>query len=78
MLLAFYSLGLGMPFILAALAWRRALGAISLRPPAPAVGDPRRRPDAGRWSGLLLLTGWWDQSVQWLQYHLVDDFQVSV
>ena len=28
--------------------------------------------------GLLLLTGWWDQSVQWLQYHLVDDFEVSV
>ena len=27
--------------------------------------------------GLLLLTGWWDQSVQWLQLHLVDDFQVE-
>ena len=76
-LLAFYSLGLGIPFILAALAWRRALGAISF---------VRRHQ---QWVtrvgglmlvliGLLLLTGWWEQSVQWVQYHLVDDFQVSV
>ena len=28
--------------------------------------------------GLLLLTGWWEQMVQWLQIHLVNEFQVSV
>jgi cytochrome c-type biogenesis protein len=76
-LLAFYSLGLGVPFVLAALAWRRALGAISV---------VRRHQQwvtrAGGVMlvvvGVLLLTGWWDQSVQWLQYHLVDQYQPSV
>ena len=28
--------------------------------------------------GVLLLTGWWDQGVQWVQGHLVNDYQVSV
>ena len=28
--------------------------------------------------GVLLVTGWWDQAVTWLQIHLVSDFQVSV
>ncbi len=76
-LLAFYSLGLGAPFIVAALAWRRALGGLAF---------VRRHQ---QWVtriggamlvvvGLLLLTGWWDQMVQWLQLHLVDQFQVSV
>ena len=76
-LLAFYSLGLGIPFILAALAWRRALGAFAV--------VRRHQQWVTRAGGLmlvlvgvLLLTGWWDQSVQWLQYHLVSDFQVSV
>ena len=73
----FYSLGLGLPFILAALAWRRAIG---------AVGWMRRHQQwitrAGGLMlvlvGVLLLTGWWDQAVQWLQIHLVDSYQVSV
>jgi cytochrome c-type biogenesis protein len=76
-LLAFYSLGLGLPFILAAVAWRRALG---------ALGFVRRHQ---QWVtrlggalliavGVLLLTGWWTEAVQWLQYHLVDRFAVSV
>jgi cytochrome c-type biogenesis protein len=76
-LLAFYSIGLGVPFILAALAWRHALGAISFL---------RRHQlwitRAGGLMlvavGLLLLTGWWDHAVQWLQIHLVNDFQPSV
>jgi len=76
-LLGFYSLGLGLPFILAAVAWRRAIG---------AVGWMRRHQQAITRIGglmlvvvgLLLLSGWWDQAVQWLQYHLVDEFQVSV
>jgi len=76
-LLAFYSIGLGVPFIIAALAWRHALGAFSV---------VRRHQ---RWVsvaggvmlvavGVLLLTGWWEQSVQWLQIHLVNNFQPSV
>ncbi|HEX5087729.1 MAG TPA: cytochrome c biogenesis CcdA family protein [Nocardioides sp.] len=76
-LLAFYSIGLGVPFIVAALAWRHALGAFSV---------VRRHQ---RWVsvaggvmlvaiGVMLLTGWWEQSVQWLQIHLVNDFQTSV
>ena len=28
--------------------------------------------------GVLLLTGWWTESVQWLQYHVINDFSVSV
>jgi cytochrome c-type biogenesis protein len=76
-LLAFYSIGLGLPFIVAALAWRRALGAVSF---------VRRHQQwvtrAGGVMlvlvGVLLLTGWWDHAVQWVQIHLVNDFQVSV
>ncbi|QIG44743.1 cytochrome c biogenesis protein CcdA [Nocardioides anomalus] len=76
-LLAFYSLGLGLPFILAAVAWRRALGALAF---------VRRHQQwitrAGGVMlvvvGVLLLTGWWDQGVQWVQGHLVNDYQVSV
>jgi cytochrome c-type biogenesis protein len=76
-LLAFYSLGLGVPFIVAALAWRRAIGGVAW--------VRRHQQWVTRLGGLmlvlvgvLLLTGWWTESVQWLQYHLVDDFQVSV
>jgi cytochrome c-type biogenesis protein len=76
-LLAFYSLGLGAPFILIALAWRRALGALAF--------VRRHQQWVTRAGGLmlvlvgvLLLTGWWDQAVQWLQIHLVDSYQVSV
>jgi cytochrome c-type biogenesis protein len=76
-LLAFYSIGLGLPFIVAALAWRRALGAVSF---------VRRHQQwvtrAGGVMlvlvGVLLLTGWWDHAVRWVQIHLVNDFQVSV
>jgi cytochrome c-type biogenesis protein len=76
-LLAFYSLGLGLPFIVAALAWRRALGGLAF--------IRRHQAWVTRVGGLmligvgvLLLTGWWDQAVQWVQLHLVDEFQVSV
>ena len=76
-LLGFYSLGLGLPFILAALAWRRALGALAfLR---------RHQQWVTRLGGVLLilvgvllLTGWWTEAVQWLQLHVVNDFTVSV
>lgn len=76
-LLAFYSIGLGVPFIVAALAWRRALGAFAV--------VRRHQVWVTRVGGLmlvlvgiLLLTGWWDHAVQWIQLHLVDEFQVSV
>jgi len=76
-LLAFYSLGLGAPFILAALAWRRALGALAF------VRRHQQWVTRGGGVmlvlvGVLLLTGWWDQAVQWLQLHVVDGYQVSV
>jgi cytochrome c-type biogenesis protein len=76
-LLAFYSLGLGVPFIIAAVAWRRALGGLAF--------VRRHQQWVTRFGGamlvvvgLLLLSGWWDQMVQWLQINLVDDYQVSV
>ena len=28
--------------------------------------------------GVLLLTGWWDWAVQWVQIHLASQFEVSV
>ena len=76
-LLAFYSLGLGVPFVIASLAWRRMLGAVAF---------VRRHQ---QWVtrigggllilvGVALLTGWWADMVTWLQIHVVDDFAVSV
>ena len=72
-----YCLGLGVPFIVAALAYRRALGAFSF---------VRRHQ---QWVtriggamlvvvGLALITGWWDQAVTWLQINLVDNSTVAV
>jgi cytochrome c-type biogenesis protein len=72
-----YALGLGVPFVLAGLAYRRALG---------AFGFVRRHQV---WItrlggvmlvlvGLLLVTGWWDWIVNWVQVHLVTGFETSV
>jgi cytochrome c-type biogenesis protein len=72
-----YCLGLGVPFIIAALAYRRALGAFAF---------VRRHQ---QWVtriggamlvvvGLALLTGWWDQAVSWLQIHLVDQSSAAI
>jgi cytochrome c-type biogenesis protein len=77
LLAAIYCVGLGMPFIVAALAYRRMLGAFRV---------VRRHQ---QWVtriggvmlvlvGLALLTGWWDQAVTWLQYHLVNESTVAV
>jgi cytochrome c-type biogenesis protein len=72
-----YALGLGVPFILAGLFYRRTLGAVAW--------VRRHQAWVMRIGGLmlvvvgvLLLTGWWDQIVQWLQLHLVSDFEVVV
>jgi cytochrome c-type biogenesis protein len=70
LLSAVYAVGLGVPFIVAALLYRRALG---------AFGWVRRHQV---WVmrigglmlvavGLLLVTGWWDDMVTWLQIHLI-------
>ena len=65
-----YAVGLGIPFIVAALLYRRALG---------AFGWVRRHQVwVMRLGGLmlvavgvLLVTGWWDEMVTWLQVHLI-------
>jgi cytochrome c-type biogenesis protein len=67
-----YALGLGIPFIVAGLAYERMLG---------AVGWVRHHQQwvmrAGGIMlivvGVLLLTGWWDQAVTWLQVRLVEN-----
>lgn len=77
LLSAVYALGLGLPFILAGLAYERALS---------AVGWVRRHQvwvmRAGGLMlvavGLLLVTGWWDQAVTWLQLHLVNSSETVV
>ena len=72
-----YCLGLGLPFVVAALAYRRMLG---------AIGWVRRHQ---QWVtrigglmliavGLLLVTGWWDVAVQWLQVHLITGYEPAI
>jgi cytochrome c-type biogenesis protein len=77
LLAAIYCLGLGLPFIVAALAYRRALGAFRV--------IRRHQEWVTRIGGLMLvlvglalLTGWWDQAVTWLQFHLVNQSTVAV
>ena len=77
LLLGFYSLGLGLPFIVFALLWRRALGAMKWirRHHRLVTGF------GGVFLiviGLALLTGWWEYAVQWLQIRLVDGTTVSL
>ncbi len=72
-----FALGLGVPFIVAALAYRRALGAFAV--------IRRHQQWVMRFGGvmlivvgLLLVSGWWEVLVQWLQLQVVDGFSVSV
>lgn len=72
-----YCLGLGVPFIVAALAYRRALGAFQV--------IRRHQQWVTRIGGLMLvlvglalLTGFWDQAVSWLQLHLVSSSTAAV
>ena len=65
-----YCLGLGLPFVLAAVAYRRALGAFAW--------VRRHQQWVTRLGGamlvlvgVLLVTGWWDDMVTWLQIHLI-------
>jgi len=72
-----YAVGLGIPFVVAGLAYRRALGMFAFV----------RRHEA--WVtragglflvllGLLLVTGWWDWLVTWLQVNLITGYETSV
>lgn len=72
-----YCVGLGVPFIIAALAYRRALGAFQF--------VRRHQQWVTRIGGLMLvlvglalITGYWDQAVSWLQIHLVNNSTVAV
>ena len=72
-----YALGLGIPFVIAGLAYRRTLGALAwVRRHQAAVMR------AGGLMlvavGVLLVTGWWDEIVSWIQIQLVNDFEVPV
>ncbi|MDQ6686182.1 MAG: cytochrome c biogenesis protein CcdA [Actinomycetota bacterium] len=72
-----YCLGLGIPFIAAALAYRRMLG---------TVGWIRRHQQwVTRLGGLmliavgvLLVTGWWDVAVGWMRLHFFAGFTSGV
>lgn len=72
-----YALGLGVPFVLAGLFYRRSLG---------ALGWVRRHQLVvvrlgGAMLvvvGLMLVTGWWGEAVQWIQLRLVGGFEVAV
>ncbi|MFZ2503150.1 MAG: cytochrome c biogenesis protein CcdA [Nocardioides sp.] len=72
-----YALGLGLPFVLAGLSYRRALA---------AFGVIRRHQAwvmrAGGLMlvlvGLALMTGWWDYAVKWLQYQFVGAFETAL
>jgi cytochrome c-type biogenesis protein len=77
LLSAVYCFGLGVPFIIAAVAYRRALGAFAF--------VRRHQQWVTRVGGLMLVlvglalvTGWWDQAVSWLQINLVNDSTVAV
>ena len=77
LLSAFYALGLGLPFIVAGVAFERMLGAVRF--------IRRHQQAVTRFGGLMLiavgvmlLTGWWDELVTWMQIHLVQGYEVSV
>ncbi|MBI2242541.1 MAG: cytochrome c biogenesis protein CcdA [Nocardioides sp.] len=77
LLSAVYALGLGLPFVLAGLAYEKALA---------TVGWVRRHQAwvmrAGGLMlvavGLMLVTGWWDQAVTWIQLHLVSSSETAL
>jgi cytochrome c-type biogenesis protein len=77
LLSAVYAIGLGLPFVLAGLAYRRALGAFAF--------VRRHQLWVVRAGGLMLVlvglalvTGWWDYAVTWLQVHLVQSSETAL
>lgn len=77
LLSAVYSLGLGLPFLAAGLAYRRVLGAFAVvrrhQGTVMKVGGLMLVA-----VGVLLVTGWWAEAVTWLQVRLISDFEVAV
>jgi cytochrome c-type biogenesis protein len=76
-LAAVYAAGLGVPFIVAGVAYEKALAAFAF--------VRRHQLWVMRAGGLmlvavgvLLVTGWWAEAVSWLQVRLVDSSEVSV
>jgi cytochrome c-type biogenesis protein len=76
-LAAVYAAGLGVPFIIAGVAYEKALAAFAF--------VRRHQAWVTRAGGLmlvvvgvLLVTGWWAEAVSWLQVRLVDSSEVSV
>jgi cytochrome c-type biogenesis protein len=77
LLSVFYALGLGLPFIVAAIAFRKALGAFAV--------IRRHQLLIMRLGGLmmvavgvLLVSGWWAEIVSWLQLRLISRFETSI
>ena len=77
LLSAIYAFGLGIPFVVAALLYRRALGAFAW--------VRRHQVWVMRLGGLmlvavgvLLVSGWWDDMVTWLQIHLITTTETSL
>lgn len=77
LLSAVYALGLGLPFIVAGVAYQRMLGAVRFIR-RHQVWVTRIGGLMMIVVGLLLVSGWWDQMVTWLQLHLVGRFEVVV
>jgi cytochrome c-type biogenesis protein len=72
-----FALGLGLPFIAAALAYRRMLGAFAVVR-RHQVLVMRLGGAMMIVVGILLVTGWWDRLVQWLQLQAVQGFTVPL
>ena len=74
LLLAVYSLGLGIPFVIVALAWRKAMGALRwLRHHQRAI--TRVGGVLMIIVGLALLSGWWAYAVQGVQNWVVGHWE---
>lgn len=72
-----YAVGLGLPFVAAGLAYRRTLAAFSV--------IRRHQEWVTRIGGLmlvvlgvLLVTGWWDRIITWIQINAILGFETSV
>lgn len=77
LLAAVYALGLGLPFVLVALAYRRAMGLIAVVR-RHQVWVMRAGGIMLVLVGVLMVTGLWDQAVQWLQVRAVNTFEPAV